>query len=283
MKYLKRSLKFTIRLGVESYKNELYYMGNEMTYKIFLSIFPFLVFIISLVSYLNIDTLYLINILNGVVPDQVLSTVVSVIETINEQTTSSSLISVSLGLAIISTSSGVVSIMRGINRTYNITKKRRFVYNRIISIFLVFVFVFSLLVTSILLVFSDSILAFFASLKFIDSRIILSSDFKALFNVLKYGVSIITVLFTTMIIYKVSVIDKIPLKSTLPGAIFTMVLWLASSSVYNYYINNYSRYSNVYGNIGNLFILVFWINIIAIIVLVGSQINAIIYKDSLVK
>ncbi len=283
MERLKKYTNFLVRLAVECNKNELLYMGNEMTYKIFLSLFPFLIFIISIVSHMNIDTVYLLSTFNGILPEQVLGTFVYIIEIVNSQATSTSIISVSLGLAIFSTSSGVVSIMRGINKTYSITKKRKFIYTRLISIFLVFVFGFSLLVTSILLVFGDSILEFLAGLRFIDADIVLSSNFKTFFNLLKYGVSIITVLLTTMIIYKVAVIEKIPLKSTLPGAVFSMVLWMTSSIGYNFYINNYSKYSSLYGSIGNLFILIFWINIIAIIILVGSQINAILYKDSLAK
>ncbi len=283
MEYFKRGIRFIIRLVFEANKNELYYMGNELTYKIFLALFPFLIFIISLVSYFNLDTAYLLSVFQGILPDQVLSTFISFIDIINAQSTSSGLISASLGLAIFSTSSGVVSIMRGINRTYNITKKRKFIYNRLISILLVFVFVFSLVVTSVLIVFSDSILEVLASFRFIDRNIIMSDNFKFIFNIFKYSVSVLTILLTTMLIYKVSVVGKVPFKSTLPGAIFTMALWLISSSIYNYYVNNYSKYSSIYGSIGNLFILVFWINIIAIIILLGSQINAIIYKDKLAK
>ncbi len=283
MNYVKRFFRFMIRLGFEAKNNELYYMGNELTYKIFLSLFPFLVFIISLISYLNIDTLSLVYTFQGALPEQVLTTIVSFIDVINEQNTSSGIISISLGLAIISTSSGVISIMRGINRTYGITKKRNFLLNRIISVLLVFVLVLSLLVTFVLLIFSDSILEFISSLKIIDSTAILSNNTQFLYNILKYAITTVTVLFTTMIIYNVSVVGRLPFFSTLPGSIFTMVLWIVSSSAYNYYVNNYSRYSSIYGNIGNLFILVFWINIIAIIILVGSQINAILYKDNLAR
>ncbi len=283
MNYIKRFIRFTIRLGFEAKNNELYYMGNELTYKIFLSIFPFLVFIISLISYLNIDTLSLLYTFEGALPEQVLVTIVSFIDVINEQNTSSSIISISLGLAIISTSSGVISIMRGINRTYGVTKKRSFIINRFISVILVFVLVTSLIVTFVLLIFSDSILEFISSLKIIDNTEIFNNDAQILYYILKYSITTVTVLFTTMIIYNVSVVGKIPFFSTLPGAIFTMVFWMISSSCYNYYINNYSRYSSIYGNIGNLFILVFWINIIAIIILLGSQVNAILYKDKLAK
>ncbi len=278
--YLKRFLRFNIRLGFESYNNDLYYMGNELTYKIFLAIFPFLVFVIALISYLNIDTYSVFATFDGAIPDQVLTTFVSVIDVINKQESNSKLISISLALAIISASSGLVSIMRGINRTYGITKKRPFIRNRLISIFLVFVLVFSLLTTFILLVVSDSIVAFIVNIDILDRHII-TSNTQYLYNFLKYSISIVVVLFTTMTIYNFSVYGKIPFFSTLPGSIFTMVFWFLSSGLYNYYIDNYSRYSSIYGNIGNLFILVFWINIIAIIILVGSQINAILYKDSL--
>lgn len=285
MKFFKKFLSFTFRLGFEAYHNELYYMGNELTYKIFLSIFPFLVFIISLISSLNIDTMTVLYTLQGALPPTVLNTLLDFIDIINEQNSSTGLISVSLGLTVVSTSSGVVAIMRGINRTYGITKKRRFIINRLISIFLVLVLVLCLITTFILIVFSDSIFLFLKNLDFVKALLpssVLNYDGSFILDLAKYAISVVTVLFATMTIYNVSVIEKVPFKSTLPGSIFTMFFWMIASSIYNYYINTYSRYTSIYGNIGNLFILVFWINIIAIIILLGSQVNAILYNDSII-
>jgi len=42
------------------------------------------------------------------------------------------------------------------------------------------------------------------------------------------------------------------------------------------YVNNFSRYSKVYGSIAGVFVLMFWLNIISFVLLLGSEINALL-------
>jgi membrane protein len=56
-----------------------------------------------------------------------------------------------------------------------------------------------------------------------------------------------------------------------------MGLWLVVSKCFNIYINNFSRYSAVYGSIGAIFVFALWINFLSYALLIGGQINAVIY------
>jgi membrane protein len=56
-----------------------------------------------------------------------------------------------------------------------------------------------------------------------------------------------------------------------------MGLWLVVSKCFNIYINNFARYSAVYGSIGAIFVFALWLNFLSYALLIGGQINAIFY------
>jgi membrane protein len=86
-----------------------------------------------------------------------------------------------------------------------------------------------------------------------------------------------------ILIYLLAVEKKIGIRRLIPGALFTMGLWLVVSKCFNIYVNNFSRYSAVYGSIGAIFVFALWINFLSYALLIGGQINAVIYDKMEVK
>ena len=58
------------------------------------------------------------------------------------------------------------------------------------------------------------------------------------------------------------------------GALFTTLLVLLNSYLFGYYIENFSNYNQLYGSIGALLILLFYLWLNAIILLLGYELNA---------
>lgn len=59
-----------------------------------------------------------------------------------------------------------------------------------------------------------------------------------------------------------------------PGSIFATLLWLGGSLGFKFYIANMSSYTEAYGAIGAVMILMLWFYISALVVLVGAEMNA---------
>lgn len=141
------------------------------------------------------------------------------------------------------------------------------------------VFIFAILVNCSLLffIFSDYIgklIIKYTPLEFIPY--FLDSIFLYIFIAL-------VLLVMVLVIYKISISRKVTLKSILPGAIISVFSWLILSKGFNIYINNFSKYSKIYGSIGSIFVLVIWLNMISLVLLLGGQINAILEKYSMFK
>jgi len=63
-------------------------------------------------------------------------------------------------------------------------------------------------------------------------------------------------------------------RRSLPGATVATFLWFLSTLVFGYYVTRFANYSQVYGSLGAAIALMFWLYIIALSVLIGSEFNA---------
>jgi membrane protein len=63
-------------------------------------------------------------------------------------------------------------------------------------------------------------------------------------------------------------------KSSLPGATVATGLWFVSTLCFGLYVTRFANYSRVYGSLGAAIALLFWLYIIALSVLMGSEFNA---------
>jgi membrane protein len=58
------------------------------------------------------------------------------------------------------------------------------------------------------------------------------------------------------------------------GSLFAMVVWLIASAAFSLYVSNFANYDRIYGSLGAVIILLFWLYISFYIVLLGAEINA---------
>jgi membrane protein len=58
------------------------------------------------------------------------------------------------------------------------------------------------------------------------------------------------------------------------GSLFAMVVWLIASAAFSLYVSNFANFDRLYGSLGAVIILLFWLYISFYIVLLGAEINA---------
>ena len=97
-----------------------------------------------------------------------------------------------------------------------------------------------------------------------------------IWNLFRYGLILIVLIFILAIIYKFAPSKKIKWKEAFPGAIITTFGWLIISVAFSFYINNFSNYSKIYGSLAAVFILMIWLFLISIIFLFGLEFNSVL-------
>ena len=58
-----------------------------------------------------------------------------------------------------------------------------------------------------------------------------------------------------------------------PGGSFATFSSIIASIGFGYFVNNFGMYNQVYGSIGTLIVLMLWLNLNALVLLVGFEIN----------
>lgn len=271
---MEKFLKTIVELLKKTYENELINLASELTYKLLLATFPMLIALIAVLGAINIDPQYIAISIGEAIPDDVLSVIMRFFESLQAIPPSESkgVIPYSLIFAIVSASSGFFAVIRGINKTYGTTDERGIIVDWIISVGLVIVFTITIVTILIVFIFGGRIIDFVARHGIVLPQIDLLYVF--LFGV----IATLIVLFVVMFIYKIASAKKLSFRSTVPGAVFTLFFWGVSSMIFNFYVDNFSKVSLIYGSIGSVLLYILWLNIIAFILLVGSQLNAILLE-----
>ena len=260
---------FIVKLNQRIKEHDSISKANDLTFKILLSLFPFIIFLMSLASYFNIDAMLLIDGMYQNLPPDIMDVITPVMIEIFE-IRRPQMLSISFAVMIFSASSGFNSAMQGINRAYGQEDERNFVLKRLISIALVFVFAIAIVSSLVMLIFNEAI--YRTAVRFLASTAFLN----IIFSFLGYLLSIGVLLLSIMVINRFSLVHKKRFRDLLPGACFTVVCWVLLSRTFSIYVNNFSRHSALYGSVAGVMLLMIWLNLMCVLMIVGSEINALI-------
>ncbi|HCY7618054.1 TPA: YihY/virulence factor BrkB family protein [Staphylococcus aureus] len=250
-------------------------LAAQMTYHFVLAMFPMLLFLLTLLPFFNIKQSQITNMLSNA-PAETSTLIKSVIGDIT-QNSSGGLLSIGLILAIWSASNGMTAIMNSFNVAYDVEDSRNGIVLKLLSV--VFTVVMGVVfVVALALPTLGSVIS-----HFLFGPLGFDEQVKWIFNLIRIVLPIIIIFIVFIVLYSVAPNVKTKLKSVLPGAVFTSIIWLAGSFGFGWYISNFGNYSKTYGSIAGIIILLLWLYITSFIIIVGAEINAIIHQRSVIK
>ena len=266
MKKSRKIFIFATRLGKKAIDDDLFALSNELAYKILLSFFPFMVFLVSLLGFLDLQDSDAIMRFFENLPQDIAATLNNFITELQARP-SAGLLSASLIVAMYSASNGFRAIIRGVNKAHGYADKRSFIKKTALCAALMLIFTFSVIIMLGLWIFSDAILSTLAPYlsKSVNIAIRITSAVIAL------GILIASISW----IYWLACAQHNKVK-ILPGACTTVILWAVSSEVFALFISNFSNISVIYGSIAGVFILIIWLNLISFFLLLGNSVNALL-------
>jgi membrane protein len=162
--------------------------------------------------------------------------------------------------------------MEAMNVMYEVEEDRPFwkVYG--LSIFMSLAVVVLLLGALVLVVFGESIGVTVADL------VGLGSVFATLWSILQWPVVALVVLFAFALIYYFAPAAKQRFRWISPGSILAFVFWLIFSLLFSLYTSTFggSSYSDTYGSLAGVIVLMLYVYYSALIMLIGAEMNQVI-------
>lgn len=245
-------------------------MGAQVSYYLILSVFPFLIFFLNLLSYTPVardDFLHNLILILPVDTQRIIANLLT--ETIS--TSSDTLLSLGAITGLWAASKGLMALIRSLNKAYNVEEKRNYFELRAIAILFTLALLALLAIVLSTLVFGE----------LLGNRLFgylgMTTTFIVLWRYLRILISLGAMILLFTLLYKFSPSirnnEKIRFRHTLPGAIFTSIGWIFTSVLFSYYVNNFANYSKTYGSLGGIIVLLIWLYISSIIVILGGEIN----------
>ncbi len=238
-------------------------IAAQSAYYFLFSIFPLLMFMVTLLPYFNIEVAVLTRQLqNSFLPTDLVNTIGEFLTMVlNEKDSSLSI--VAFLLTIWSSSTAMNSIVKSINRIYEDQFSRNGIIFRLMGIGFTIGFVVVIIANFIIFTFGDRFFEFMhleafifilAILKFFALPILL---FSSLYTLYRFSPSI-----------KLSRID------VMPGAIFSSLSFISFSVIFSKYINVFSSSFTKYGIFSSIMLMMLWFFSIGLIIMFGAIINS---------
>ena len=273
-----KTIKWEILYGFSLYELlNLYFTGilkgsittraGSISFSFFMAFFPFLLFVLNLIPFIPIDNFdqIFLDLLESLIPTESSAFFHDIFIDINSNKRSG-LLSTTLFFSIILIGSGVNSVFAGFSDSYHIEFSRNFIKQYLYAIMVGFILVVVVLFATV----------FSIAFDFLIARDI--SIISYLFLFLKYVFLMIVALIAFSSLYFFGTIQGRNLRFISPGSFMTTFLLVISTYFFGIYIDNFANYNELYGSIGALIIMMLYIWINSISLLLGFELNVVIYK-----
>ncbi|RVU26788.1 YihY/virulence factor BrkB family protein [Sandaracinomonas limnophila] len=241
-----------------------------VAYNFTLAVFPTIIFLFSLLPYLPIEHFdqKVIGFLKSTVPPNLRKDLTSLVLEIVTQKRGG-VLSFGFILALYASTSGIMALIKSFNMTYKTNENRGWMKERAIAVGLNFLLTFVLLVAILVFIVGNFLV------KYLAQKDLINYNFNYyLVTSITYFVTFSVFFFTISIIYYYAPAIHKRWKFFNVGSITASILTILITNIFSYYLVNFANYHKVYGSIGSLIALMAWLYFIALILIVGFEINA---------
>jgi membrane protein len=262
-------------------KDRLPVWASALAYAWLFSIFPFIIFLLTLVPHLPIDretvTKRVDQTLKAVLPNEAATTLTAnVQQVLHEQ--SPRIMSVGIVLAIWAASGGMATTMSALNRCYEVDEDPPIYKSRPIAIVLTVVVATLILAVLVLLPLGSALTQWVIShgsvLVIGERRFHFSWGLLLMWQIARYALAILLMLSVVTIVYHFGTSAKVRFRFLTPGGLLAIVCWIALGYLVRLYVDNFGMYNKTYGTVGGVVVLLLVFYLDALILLVGAEVNA---------
>jgi membrane protein len=243
-------------------------MAAQLAYYFALALFPALLFVVALASYLPYPVVNdVMAALAPIAPPAVLAIIRGQLESIvaGDDT---GLLTVGIVGALWSSSGAMTSIVSALNRAYDIPESRPWWKVRLLAVGLTIALVLFVLLSFTLIVAGPN------AGHYLTGWLGLTEAFDTAWRALRWPlVFVLAVTGIALVFYYAPDADQDWVWIT-PGAILTTVLWVLFSMGFRLYVTEVGNYTATYGALAGAAVLLLWLYLSGLALLVGGELNS---------
>lgn len=248
------------------------YRAGAIAFSFFMALFPFALFILNLIPYIPLEGFQqdFLQFLEDSVPPNTYEAIASIINDILNNSYQG-LLSSGFILSIFLMANGLNAILGGFENSQHVILKRGFFRQYIVALAM------SLLLSVLLIVTVATIVIFEVFIQKIKIQDVFSDSIQIIV-IGRYVFFMLMILVTTSILFKFGTRETKNNSFISIGSVFTTLLIILSSYFFGIWVVRFSKYNELYGSIGTLLIMMFYIWLNCMILLLGFELNATINR-----
>ena len=239
----------------------------QCAYYTFLSFIPFIILLLSLIKYLNIETDKLVQIFTAILPNIMKNSVIDIIQEMYSK--SFETLSISAIFMLWSASKSFYALNKGLSAIYNKEQKdENYIFLRLKALAGAILTLGLIVIILIFIVFGNTL----------EQGI--RENYHGLSKILEFIInariiiSIVGLFIVFLFMYKVSQNKRgKKLRSCAIGALFVAVSWYLISFFFSIYVDIFTNFSIIYGSLATITLIMMWLYTIIYVIFLGAEIN----------
>jgi membrane protein len=280
-----------VELGKRSVRNFFEHRmptyAEQLSYRGLFGLFPFIILVFALLAVLQVDAVFdrLIEAAMGAPPKQIPEPLEPVaeegraqaeflrplIEQAREQA-GGGLLSFGIVISLWSVSAVAFTLTEALNAAYGVeetrSRRKRFAFALVFGPFLAL----ALIVACGLMLIGPRVAGELAALAE------LAEAWVALWAWVRFPVALFLFAVVLSVVYRFVPDTDRSFWSATPGALFAVIAWAIASLGFSFYLANFADRGLTYGSLGTAVGLLFYLYLSALVVLLGAEVNAAIYR-----
>ena len=244
--------------------------ASAVAYNLTLASFPAVIFLFTLIPYIPIADLdkQIMAMLKDVMPRGIYEDADQTIMDILSRPRKG-VLSFGFIFAMIASTNGMMSLMHSFDMVFEDEETRGFLKTRGIAIGLTLMLILVLCLSVVLLIVGDAAMHILSEWHIIRDNWII-----VLLNITRYLISFGSLMLVISLVYRFAPTRGTRYPFINAGSIVASILILVATYGFSFYLSRFSSYNKLYGSIGTMIALMIWYYLLALLIILGFEINA---------
>lgn len=251
------------------FRNQVIKQGASISWSFFFSLFPFILFLLSVLPYLpHYEELYdyIFNVLMPrILPDHMQTDVIGYIEQIIIPKIEG-LSKLTILFVLFFATNGTYALISGFNENTDI--QRGMVWEYILAFFITLSFTTAIVISILGIYYAEVVLKILMPNEYENSWLISHTT-----QIIGYFSFPLFYFVALTLFYWVGAVKIRRFGEAIPGAVLTTVLFVLTTYGFAIYIKEFAQYNVLYGSVGSIILLMLWVNINVVLILFGNELN----------
>ncbi|WP_181373137.1 YihY/virulence factor BrkB family protein [Massilia glaciei] len=262
-----------IKQSIQAFsRHDMSIYAAALAFHVLFSLFPFIIFLIALVSFFELPTFFdwLRLQAQALLPPSAMTQVHMVISEL--ALPPRGLLSTGVAVALWVASRGVRCLMTALNIAYGAKRPRPTLRRYTLSILYTVGMAVMLLAAAALLVLGPQ------AMQWLALQVGLERFFVVLWSALRWPALIVLFILALAVVYHAGPNVHHRFRLISAGSVLSVGVWVAISLAFEFYVQNFANYNVMYGSIGTVIALLLYLYILAAVLLFGAEVNAVIER-----